>query len=244
MFKILTAAPLALLISFNVFAQAVTPTPKIAEQEVWVYEKIDGRRDTLEDRCSETVTGVSATQMTFRVKCEKGAEYDAVYTLEGNFVSGDGRKHSTYLPSLHFPLGVTSSWNEKYQLVKDGVTIFGNLDVKVVGFEKVTVPAGTFDAFKLEYKGYYSRSDYPGFSGFMKQTYWYAPALKRLIKTVYEDKFDHTETVLVSYRDEKGVVLAHQASPSDTTLGGAVDDIMALLRKIRPALGAFVGKIR
>lgn len=54
----------------------------------------------------------------------------------------------------------------------------------VVSWESVTVPAGTFMAFKIEYKGSWNMKDYAGigWGGEITDTYWYAPEVKADVK--------------------------------------------------------------
>jgi hypothetical protein len=53
-------------------------------------------------------------------------------------------------------------------------------NAKVVAYEAVTVPAGTFMAFRIEYKGSYSMTDarHMQWTGEVNDTYWYAPEVK------------------------------------------------------------------
>lgn len=58
----------------------------------------------------------------------------------------------------------------------------GNSDMKaeVLAFEKVKVPAGEFDAFKIEVKGWWN--NHTGGSGRITEMVWYAPTVKRSVK--------------------------------------------------------------
>jgi uncharacterized caspase-like protein len=81
-----------------------------------------------------------------------------------------------------------------------------NLSGKVVKMEKITVPAGSFDAYKIELGGAVRRS------GFLQYTIridiWYAPSAKRIVKQVREtkrglgsrDTIDTDVLELVSYK--------------------------------------------
>ena len=56
------------------------------------------------------------------------------------------------------------------------------MDSSVVAYEKIKVPAGEFDAFKIEAKGFWNNQTTPR-SGKMQITNWYAPAAKAIIKS-------------------------------------------------------------
>ncbi len=63
-------------------------------------------------------------------------------------------------------------------------------NVSVVGYEKVRVAAGEFDAFRLESKANFSGIAPEGqVSGVGTMTYWYAPAARAIVKSEYRDQF-------------------------------------------------------
>ena len=51
----------------------------------------------------------------------------------------------------------------------------------MLGYEKVRVPAGEFDAFKLEAQGTWESPQAP-FPGAADEIYWYAPAVRAIVK--------------------------------------------------------------
>ena len=73
----------------------------------------------------------------------------------------------------------TTTWNSPTG--DPGTTIE---KAEVVAYEKVTVPAGTFMAFRIEYKGRWDRTDPAGrhWAGDVSDTYWYAPDVKADVK--------------------------------------------------------------
>lgn len=107
--------------------------------------------------------------------------------------------------SLSFPLEVgkrwryTTDWLFKAKASKGSADI----DVTVVAYERLRVPAGEFDAFKLVAKG-----GLRGISGINSRieaetetTYWYAPAARAVVKSVNRNPYLGTSTVeLVSIR--------------------------------------------
>jgi hypothetical protein len=54
--------------------------------------------------------------------------------------------------------------------------------VKVVAFERVQVPAGTFDAYKIVIHGVYARHLGGGLAMQIHSTHWYAPSVKAIVK--------------------------------------------------------------
>ncbi len=58
--------------------------------------------------------------------------------------------------------------------------------VRVIGWETVAVPAGTFRALRIESEGSFQRTDI-AVSGSAKETAWYAPEVKRYVKWTFEN---------------------------------------------------------
>jgi hypothetical protein len=58
-----------------------------------------------------------------------------------------------------------------------------------LGWEKITVPAGEFDAMKVELTAFYQGEEVGtnGGSGQLKETLWFAPAVNNFVKLEYQD---------------------------------------------------------
>jgi hypothetical protein len=107
--------------------------------------------------------------------------------------------------SLDFPLEVGKQWRYTTDWVFKAKASKGSADiaVTVVAHEKLRVPAGEFDAFKLVAKG-----GIRGVSGINSQieaetetTYWYAPAARAVVKSVNRNPYLGISTVeLVAMR--------------------------------------------
>jgi len=101
--------------------------------------------------------------------------------------------------TLRFPLEVGKRWRYSTEWIfkpkhSKGTSV---VDVIVVGYEKITVPAGEFDAFKLV-----ASATMRGVSGIgsqidaeTKTTYWYAPAARAVVKSVHHNPYLGTSTV-------------------------------------------------
>lgn len=67
------------------------------------------------------------------------------------------------------------------------------LNVKVLGVEHVRVPAGEFDALKVEAVSDIHRWADSG-DGYVRMRFWYAPGVKRTVKM--ERRFEASKTIL------------------------------------------------
>lgn len=82
---------------------------------------------------------------------------------------------------IQFPLSI----GKQYTMVEtwpDGNGI-SRFEAKVEAIETMTVPAGTFEAWRISIQGTWESNTDPEMRGTSKSTFWYAPAAKRTIKS-------------------------------------------------------------
>ena len=156
-------------------------TPSTTPNRTWVIE-------------STTPAGISGTENAEPLRL----------TSELNVL--ESPRHTESNPqALRFPLAVGSQWRytSDWLFKVKGSKGTSVVDVAVVGYERVRVPAGDFDAFKLVATGIIS-----GISGVNSQiageistTYWYAPAARAIVRSVTRNPYLGTSTVeLVEFR--------------------------------------------
>jgi hypothetical protein len=127
-----------------------------------------------------------------------------VMTRELNVL--DSPRHSESDPrALSFPMRVGDRWRYSTDWLFKAKTSRGNLivDVKVVSYEAVRVPAGIFEAFRLEAKGQLGGNSPSNtfFAGETATTYWYAPVARAIVKSVHHNPYQGTTTVeLVDFK--------------------------------------------
>lgn len=162
---------------------AAAPSYKVGDTWTYLWGRTDTRRG---DVLVLTVVAVTATQTTMSSTWNGGAAKEVDYDSQGN-VTRDGNG-TTYEPStgdLSFPLTVGKSWDFHNIRRFTG----GSLDVrgtsKVVAFERVTVAAGSFDAYKIKTRGINAKQLERMYSAPFTNTFWYAPSVKRIIKWDY-----------------------------------------------------------
>jgi hypothetical protein len=94
---------------------------------------------------------------------------------------------------------VGKKWTTRFKITQPNGIHETEVEFKVVSRERVTVPAGEFDAFRIEGVGY-GRGPYPG-STIVKSNYWIAPGIKRPI--INESNNRHSSgRILTSERQE------------------------------------------
>jgi hypothetical protein len=101
--------------------------------------------------------------------------------------------------ALSFPLEVGKRWRYASDWVfkPKGSKGSATVDVTVVGHEKVKVPAGEFDAFKLLAKGSLGGTSpiNSQYAGETTETYWYAPMARAIVKSVRHNPYLGVTTV-------------------------------------------------
>jgi hypothetical protein len=97
-----------------------------------------------------------------------------------------------YAALFSWPLWVGKTWRAtcyRADRVYGGAWPAAQSDTRVAAFENVVVPAGRFDAFRIEFVGgigsdAQSTPQAPGLPGFgTRETHWYAPGPKLIVKS-------------------------------------------------------------
>lgn len=164
----------------------VANRPQISVGESWEYSFLDTRNSRTGCTYSVTVTGVTNDTITVDMQnpqhCNIGALAEStVYDQDFNLMYAGLTPYRTNA----FPLAVGKQWNQKFAYNTEANTPVNNdVTAKVVALEKVTVPAGTFDAYKVVIERKY-QSQYV--SGTITETRWYAPQAKNYVRRTSVD---------------------------------------------------------
>ncbi len=100
---------------------------------------------------------------------------------------------------LAFPLSVGKRWKfeSDWEFKPKGSRGKYAVDVVVAAYERVSVVAGEFDAFKLTAREILSGTSPIGtdYSGVASRTYWYAPAARAVVKSISHNPYLGGSTV-------------------------------------------------
>ena len=185
----------AALAALPAIAQAPSADkPTLAAGDSWTYRQVTDGKETLWTR---RVVGVGA---------DGGADMqigDRAFKVDASLNVLDARGPEYTRELYRFPMRVGAEWTSSnkafLQYVMDQHNRF-----RVVAYETLTVPAGTFDCYRVEgastitYKASFSRE--------IKETYWYCPKVASFAKlardatTISRDtpsSRESTEVVLV-----------------------------------------------
>ena len=182
-------------------AHGQTPAPKAEAPQIrvgdrWKQEQKDKRTGNRESETTRTVIAVTQTAI-------EGTENNGKFSMtsELNPVESTSTVVTGEPRFLNFPLEVGKKWSFKFNFSNKTNEGKGRvqLDAEVLAYEKVTVAAGSFDAFRIEAKGYWNNVATRG-NGRSKSTYWYAPTARTVVRTDYEDGYNNWTRELVEYQ--------------------------------------------
>jgi hypothetical protein len=179
-----------------ILAQPVGP-PAVRVGDQWQWTVQPGDSATRQER-EWVIRSVSPTIL-------QGTENGAPLRLSAYLGVFDSPRTSDSNPlPLQFPLSVgqrwryTTNWTSKIRNASGSATY----DVVVIAFERIRVPAGEFDAFRVT-----SKADMQGVTISVKldadieTTYWYAPAARTIVKAIINNPYVGVTTMdLISYK--------------------------------------------
>lgn len=179
-----------LLIGLTCFATCTfaqnSDRPDVHIGDRWSYQHTNGLANEKDYTQIEDIVEVSNNEIRtrVRVKGQIGKGGIATYTNEWNPLDVVAAQYSPYLKEFVFPLEVGKKWdgNADKMLFSNGKHGKFFLKGEVVAFEKITVPAGTFDAYKVNVVMDASGTDEDANIGNTVESYWYAPSVKRFVK--------------------------------------------------------------
>jgi len=175
-----------IIILFATYAFAQNPDkPDIHVGDRWSWEHTNGLANEKDFTQIQDIVEVSANEISTRIRVKgKPGSAIATYTREWNPIDVVSARYAPYLKDFSFPLEIGKKWegNADKMLFSNGKHGKFSLKGEVVAFEKVTVPAGTFDAYKINVVLDASSTDEDANIGNTVETYWYAPSVKRYVK--------------------------------------------------------------
>lgn len=159
-----------------------TERPDVQVGDTWVFERTE-RGSGAKSEVIRKILAVGAEELTV-LSTEASGVTEQKWTRELNYVSGEGKR--AWRPSgqgLSFPLHLGRQWKVEAKgvtLAGRDITLDGNC--KVVSYEKVTVKAGTFDAFKVDCDNEFYVYG-AGTRGTARSVSWYSPAARFAVRS-------------------------------------------------------------
>jgi hypothetical protein len=183
-------------------AVAELPAPKVGD--VWKFRKIDLWNNSELETYERELVEIQPDHLVYRGKSAPNAEAKTFYhgrSLASCRKMRDSDEENC-TGALAFPLrvGDRNSYAKRPWNKGDGHL---SADCEVKGIESVTVPAGTFDAFRVDCDGTWQRvfdiTPTTGVKGRFEERLWYSPKVGHYVKFTY-----------ISYRPEGGAYTREQ----------------------------------
>jgi hypothetical protein len=169
---------------------AEAPAYRVGDR--WVYTAEDGFR--VKTRWEETheVTAIGADGITVRIT-QKGETLNVTRTEQwaapvlvkvGAVYNNETRRFTTPLQVYNFPLASGKVWNQHAHNFNEftGKTGVINRYVRVRGWDKVTTPAGTFDAVSMHVIMHLDDDEFWRHGTECNYLVWYAPAVRGMVR--------------------------------------------------------------
>ncbi len=166
--------------------------PEIRVGDLWRF-RITDRFTNQSEAVAIEVTNVTESRIHTRSsRSTSGAAtppaaagFVEVWDRDWNQLSTGAIAFNPFYPAFQFPLEQGKQWPGTVQWDSGSGTLKHQMTSQVAGWERVTVPAGTFDALKITVRGVISESgtiNYYSQSGTLSNVIWYAPAVGQVVK--------------------------------------------------------------
>lgn len=179
---------LLILVAFGILGTAWADNsvgiPDVHIGDIWKYRNIDGYSNETNVEFSHLIVKLDDKEIVVQLqnKNSKGKRLK-YFTREWNQTDSGEVKWEPYNSEYKFPLSVGRTWNQEFKFSYNNGASFSSLvKAKVTALEKVTVPAGTFDAYRIE-KDIETRSNSADATVMIGRIItWYAPVVKKYVR--------------------------------------------------------------
>jgi hypothetical protein len=181
--------PVTFCIPVCVASAQVADIAGVLPGDRWVYEVTDEVSGELKLTTTVFVLDVSEQEINTRVSTRGTGARQIVFDQSWNRIDDSVWK---YRPSdgsgIKKPLQVGKAWRfeSKATHFQNGTALTITGESKVVGEEKVTTGAGTFDTFKIETKMRQVNPNDQTKASTINAVLWYAPSVNRWVRRTYK----------------------------------------------------------
>jgi hypothetical protein len=161
------------------------PAPLLRPGYEWRMVTHDELTGLVSERMRVVVTRADADGYDLTETLQAGNVYEVRYDRSLNLVRWRNRAFAPAYPRFAFPLAIGKTWrvdvrSSAIPAVRYG-TLIERVSAVVRGWERVTVPAGTFTALRIELALNWRDTDAAGVWGNSSDTFWYAPEVRNAV---------------------------------------------------------------
>ena len=188
----------------GVIEEIATPNMKVGD--AWDHQTTDMFSGSIVRRYTLTLRAITTDEWQFDRSVTDKSWNLLREVRDGKVVTKWTPKRLQY----EFPLRVGKTWTAKGVREHEGVVSENVVDFKVVRQERVLVPAGVFDTFRVEGTGRYKSVHKDGKSGegTVRHRYWFSPETGSFVAYEYEE----TNWKGVLSRNERDELVSYRRS--------------------------------
>lgn len=184
MLKKLLLVFLALAIPGFAWPEGSVNIPDVHVGDIWKYRTIDGYTKETSVEFSHRVVKVDDKEIVVQLQNKGVSGGKLVYfTREWNDLDSGTVKWEPFCPNNKFPLTVGQTWDQEFKWFDTHGASYSSFQKSTItALEKVTVPAGTFEAYKTvrDIETRKNGTDADLITG--RMTTWYAPTVKKYVR--------------------------------------------------------------
>jgi len=168
------------------------PPPAYRVGDTWVYRVDQAFRNAPDYTETQAVTGLGVDGIEVRIVARIGdMDVDRIerwpapgLVLQGSLLDIETRRFAAPLERYRFPLSAGMSWNQWVDQVNETGRTRGKINryVRVAGSDRVTTPAGTFDAVRMSVVMRLDDEDAFRHATQASHIVWYAPAVRATVR--------------------------------------------------------------
>jgi hypothetical protein len=194
--------PAALLFAALVILTGDTAAASLAVGDTFIYRVVNGYSHEARGNIQYHIDKVDADRLMVSFTTDIpgfGTPHAEVYTSDGNWLRHPVTNHdapteyefSPPYPAYVFPLEAGKSWSLRVTATNPATGKHSSVrvDGEVLGSERISTPAGTFDTIKVKRSIYAGDAEYFRGETNISETDWYAPALGRAVRSESESAF-------------------------------------------------------
>jgi hypothetical protein len=186
-FPLLTAAAMFLLVTPTVAGVAAVrevSAPDVHIGDSWKFRQLDGFTNETQFEVTHRVVEVGDHEIVLQIhNLAQNKTALRYFNRDWNAVDLDDSRYDPYYPEYKFPLVPGMTWTDKYTAFpKTGTPSSGYVKAFVSELEKVVVPAGTFDAYRIVRDQETRGNNEAAVLTNLHMTTWYAPSVRRFVR--------------------------------------------------------------
>ncbi len=178
-------------------AQVPAPTLRVGDQ--WSYTRRETMTGLVSNQAQGRVTAVTGEGYQLAEEWQSGGPVNALFDFNLNPLRIGNVDFRPAFPRFSFPLAVGKTWQS--DVVKREVpvqrysTVRESVKGAVVGWERITVPAGTFTALRIEVTTVWHDLDAASVRGTSRETVWYVPEVRNVALLHRQDFYGDVQIV-------------------------------------------------